>query len=75
LILLILSRYKKLSLTATIVISIFVLWLFLTPIGQSLRNEMAKTIITTRYQQYAWVFVGKAKSEQLIGEAKNYAIP
>ncbi|MBD0382600.1 hypothetical protein [Paenibacillus sedimenti] len=39
-----------------------------THLGKNIRIEIAKTLITTRYQQETWILVGKDKRDELIKE-------
>jgi hypothetical protein len=63
--------YNRLFLAVTLAISIYVF----TPSGKAHRVELAKIAVVTRYQNYAWVLVGKAKGEQMILEHKKHGIP
>lgn len=39
--------------------------LFYSPISWNMRLKIAERIIATRFQPYAWIFVGKSKIDQI----------
>ncbi|MGO4269392.1 hypothetical protein AB4Z22_06010 [Paenibacillus sp. TAF58] len=57
---------KKISLIGIGLFLIITIFLYVTTPGKNFRLLLAETIITTRYQEYVWVFVGKAKGNELI---------
>ncbi|MGO4271032.1 phosphodiester glycosidase family protein [Paenibacillus sp. TAF58] len=46
-------------------------FLFLTPPGKYLREYLAKTVITTQHRDWAWIFVGAERRDQLVLEMQN----
>ncbi|UJF32015.1 phosphodiester glycosidase family protein [Paenibacillus hexagrammi] len=46
-------------------------FLFLTPIGESIRVYLAKTVITTQHRDWAWIFVGAQRRDQLVKEVQD----
>lgn len=43
-------------------------FLFLTPPGSSVREWLAQTVITTQHRDWAWIFVGKEKRDEMIAQ-------
>jgi exopolysaccharide biosynthesis protein len=43
-------------------------FLFLTPLGESTREWMAQTVITTQHRDWAWMFVGKEKRDRMVAQ-------
>jgi exopolysaccharide biosynthesis protein len=46
-------------------------FLFLTPPGESIRIYLANTVITTQHRDWAWIFVGAEKRDQLVREMQG----
>jgi exopolysaccharide biosynthesis protein len=46
-------------------------FLFLTPPGEYIREYLAKTVITTQHRDWAWIFVGAQRRDQLVLEMQN----
>lgn len=46
-------------------------FLFLTPPGTSIREYLAKTVITTQHRDWAWIFVGAQRRDQMVLEMQN----
>ncbi|MBD0381675.1 phosphodiester glycosidase family protein [Paenibacillus sp. WST5] len=46
-------------------------FLFLTPPGENIRIFLAKTVITTQHRDWAWIFVGAERRDQLVLEVQN----
>ncbi|NEW04482.1 hypothetical protein GK047_00395 [Paenibacillus sp. SYP-B3998] len=46
-------------------------FLFLTPPGEYIREYLAKTVITTQHRDWAWIFVGAERRDQLVQEMQN----
>jgi hypothetical protein len=40
--------------------------LFYSPIGWNYRVKLAEVVLVTRYQPYAWIFVGESKRNQML---------
>jgi exopolysaccharide biosynthesis protein len=43
-------------------------FLFLTPPGDNIRLFLAKTVITTQHRDWAWIFVGAQRRDELVNE-------
>jgi len=43
-------------------------FLFLTPPGESIREWMAQTVITTQHRDWAWMVVGKEKRDRMVAQ-------
>ena len=43
-------------------------FLFLTPPGENIREQLAKTVITTQHRDWAWIFVGKDRRDEMVEE-------
>lgn len=43
-------------------------FLFLTPMGETTREWMAQTVITTQHRDWAWMFVGKEKRDRMVAQ-------
>jgi exopolysaccharide biosynthesis protein len=46
-------------------------FLFLTTPGENIRLFLAKTVITTQHRDWAWIFVGAQKRDELVTEMQN----
>ncbi|GFZ86244.1 hypothetical protein GCM10008018_35450 [Paenibacillus marchantiophytorum] len=46
-------------------------FLFLTPPGEFIREYLAKTVITTQHRDWAWIFVGAQRRDQMVLEMQN----
>jgi exopolysaccharide biosynthesis protein len=46
-------------------------FLFLTPPGTYIREYLAKTVITTQHRDWAWIFVGAQRRDQMVLEMQN----
>lgn len=46
-------------------------FLFLTTPGEYLREYLAKTVITTQHRDWAWIFVGAERRDQMVLEVQN----
>lgn len=46
-------------------------FLFLTPPGTFIREYLAKTVITTQHRDWAWIFVGAQRRDQMVLEMQN----
>ncbi|MFD0694123.1 phosphodiester glycosidase family protein [Paenibacillus sp. GCM10027628] len=46
-------------------------FLFLTPPGAYIREYLAKTVITTQHRDWAWIFVGAQRRDELVLEMQN----
>ncbi|MCY9663779.1 phosphodiester glycosidase family protein [Paenibacillus alginolyticus] len=46
-------------------------FLFLTPPGGYIREYLAKTVITTQHRDWAWIFVGAERRDQMVLEMQN----
>jgi len=46
-------------------------FLFLTPPGENIRLYLAKTVITTQHRDWAWIFVGAERRDELVAEMQN----
>jgi exopolysaccharide biosynthesis protein len=49
-------------------IVLLILFLFTTPLGANIRLFLAETVITTQHRDWAWIFVGKAKRDEMINK-------
>jgi hypothetical protein len=56
------SNYKRI-LTALSIILLLGALLY-SPIGRNIRLNLAKTVIETRFQPYAWILVGKTQKRE-----------
>jgi exopolysaccharide biosynthesis protein len=45
--------------------------LYATPMGFNIRSYLAETIITTQHRDWAWIFVGKNKRDEMINNLLN----
>ncbi|MBP1966065.1 phosphodiester glycosidase family protein [Paenibacillus aceris] len=46
-------------------------FLYLTPPGTFIREYLAKTVITTQHRDWAWIFVGAQRRDQMVLEMQN----
>lgn len=46
-------------------------FLFLTTPGEFIREYLAKTVITTQHRDWAWIFVGAQRRDQMVLEMQN----
>jgi exopolysaccharide biosynthesis protein len=65
------SWLKRVFLLVSICAFLASSFLFLTPPGESIRLFLAKTVITTQHRDWAWIFVGASKRDELVLEMQN----
>jgi hypothetical protein len=57
-------KKKILGLTCLFMTSIAIF--YISPIGWKIRVTLAESVVVSRYQDYAWILVGKNKRDQMI---------
>jgi exopolysaccharide biosynthesis protein len=62
---------KKILFILMSLIVIGLVFLFLTPSGTNIREKLAETVIMTQHRNWAWIFVGVAKRDQMIADKIN----
>lgn len=66
---------KRITLGVSILI-IIVCLLGVTPFSKSIKIDIAKKLMSTRYQDETWILVGKEKRDELIEEfEEKYLTP
>ncbi|MCZ8511393.1 phosphodiester glycosidase family protein [Paenibacillus filicis] len=64
-------RFRKAAFFMMILIGLAAIFLYLTPMGTDFRVFLAETVITTQHREWAWLFVGKAKQDEMIRAMEN----
>ncbi|MEX2461258.1 MAG: phosphodiester glycosidase family protein [Paenibacillaceae bacterium] len=62
------SWLKKLLLFIFGVVFIISTFLFVTPYGLNIREKLAQTVIVTQHREWAWIFIGAHKRDQMIAD-------
>ncbi|CAN7329640.1 phosphodiester glycosidase family protein [Paenibacillus sp. LjRoot153] len=65
------SWMKRTLLVIAVCIFLSSSFLFLTPPGTFIREYLAKTVITTQHRDWAWIFVGAQRRDQMVLEMQN----
>ncbi|WP_127586166.1 phosphodiester glycosidase family protein [Paenibacillus koleovorans] len=60
------SWLKKGLSVFTLLIFLTSSFLYLTPLGLSIREFLAETVITTQHRDWAWIFVGSARRDDMV---------
>jgi hypothetical protein len=59
-------NFKRILTFSIFMVLLFGGTLLYSPIGWNVRVKLAEVVLVTRYQHYAWIFVGKSKRDQMI---------
>jgi exopolysaccharide biosynthesis protein len=65
------SRFKRFLLAIALLASLSSTFLFFTPPGTQIREFLAETVITTQHRDWAWIFVGTEKRDEMIRNMWN----
>ncbi|MGG1555522.1 phosphodiester glycosidase family protein [Paenibacillus ferrarius] len=65
------SWLKRIFLVIAICIFLSSSFLFLTPPGTYIREYLAQTVITTQHRDWAWIFVGAKRRDEMVAEVQN----
>jgi exopolysaccharide biosynthesis protein len=58
--------FKRLLLVLSLIVFLASNFLFLTPLGLQIREFLAETVITTQHREWAWIFVGAERRDQMV---------
>jgi exopolysaccharide biosynthesis protein len=65
------SWFKRMLLLVAVCAFLTSSFLFLTPPGENIRLFLAKTVITTQHRDWAWIFVGASRRDELVKEMQD----